>query len=67
MVGLELLDREQGGFRGSRRDGFEKGLGDSLLDGQTADRKTVLSASIHDIFTGAVVTRRRVPAAIMRP
>ena len=51
---------------GSRRDGFEKGVSDSLLDGQTADRETVLSASIHDIFAGAVVTRRRVRAAIMR-
>ena len=66
MIGLQLLDREHGRFDGGRRDGFEKGVGHGLLDGQTADREAVLSASVDDIFAGAVITRRRVPAAIMR-
>ena len=66
MVGLELLDGEHGCFHGSRRDGFEKGVGHGLLNRQAADGETVLPASIHDILAGAVVTRRRVAAAIMR-
>lgn len=65
MVGLELFDTEPHGFHFRRRDGFEKRIGYGLLDGQTADVETVLSASIHDVFAGAVVTGRRVSAAIM--
>ena len=40
-------------------------MGHGLLDCQAADRETVLPPSIHDVFAGAVVTRRRVPAAIV--
>ena len=65
VVGLELFDREPRGFDGGRRDGFEKSVGHGLLDGHSADVETVHAASIHDIFAGAVITRRRVPAAIM--
>jgi hypothetical protein len=65
VIGLELFDREPHSFHGSRRNGFEKGVGHGVLDSQAADRETVLPASIHDIFAGAVVTRRRVPAAIV--
>src|ERR1022692_4979922 len=65
VVGLELFDSEPHGFHGRRRDGFEKRIGYGFLDGQTADVETVLSASIHDVFAGAVVTGRRVSAAIM--
>ena len=42
MVGLELLDREHGGFHGCRRDGFEKSVGHGLLDRHTADVEAVL-------------------------
>jgi len=65
VVGLELFDREPHGLHGGRRDGFEKSIGYGLLDGQTADVETVLSASIYDVFAGAVVTGRRVSASIM--
>ena len=65
VVGLELFDSEPHGFHGGRRDGFQKRIGYGLLDGQTADGETVLPASIHDVFAGAVVTGCRVSAAIM--
>jgi hypothetical protein len=65
VIGLELLGREHGCFCGRRGDGFEKSVGHGLLDYHSADIETVLPAPIHDIFAGAVITRSRVPAAIM--
>src|SRR5207247_5527365 len=65
VMGLELLPREHGCGYGRRGDGFEKSVGHGLLDYPSAPMETVLPAPIHDIFAGAGITRRRVPAAIM--
>ncbi len=65
MIRLELLDREHGRFYGRRCDGFEKSVGHGLLDHHSADIETVHAASVDEVFAGAVITRRRVAAAIV--
>jgi hypothetical protein len=65
VIGLELLDREHGcGYR-RRRDGFQESIGHGLLDDRSADVETVHAASVDEVFASAVITRSRVPAAIM--
>ena len=65
MIGLELLDRKQYRVHGGRCDSFEKSVGYGLIDRQTADVETVQAAALDDVFTGAVITRSRVSAAIV--
>ena len=64
-VGLELLDRKQYRVHGSRCDSVEKSVRHSLIDRQTADVEAVHAAALDDVFTGAVIARSRVSAAIV--
>src|SRR5260370_32312952 len=65
MVGMQLFNGEQGRFYGRGRDGLNESVGHCLLDCHTADGEAVLSTSIDEIFAGAVITRSRVPSAIV--
>jgi hypothetical protein len=38
----------------------------ALIDGHTADIETVQASSLDNMFTGAVITRSRVAAAVVR-
>ena len=65
VVDLELFDREPHGFNGGWCDGFQKSVSYALLDYQTADVEAVHTTSVDEVFAGAVITRSRVPAAIV--
>ena len=57
-------DRSRGVDR-RRCDGLEKSIGDRLLDHDTAHIEAVHAAAIDQILAAAVITRSRVPAAIV--
>src|SRR5204863_744808 len=53
-------------FHGGRCDHFEKSASDSMINGNPSNAETVQAATLDDVFSGAVITRSRVAAAIMR-
>lgn len=66
MMRLELVHGEQRGIDGRRCHGIEKGRGDRLIDRDATDIETIHPAAADDVFAGAMVRRRRVPAVIVR-
>ena len=65
VISFELLDRLERRFQACGRESRKERFGDSRIDLHTADVEAVLAPAVDDVLAGAVISGRRVPAAVV--